>query len=191
MVAVFLRGELGSERFAPGIREALDAAGVAEELITDPDLRHLEDNAVRRRVLDATRGYEQRIGLFDGFPHDVRWSRVALTPAELGAVRYINWSYWLEISGGTRRPADAAGRIRTNLEAYGVANDGFHELAAELRQGRVWSELIVVSAREQGDGVVLEGHGRLTGMALAADALPGETEVLRGVSASMSRWSEY
>ena len=111
MVAVFLRGALGSERFAPG------------------------------------------------FPDDVQWSRVALTPDEIGAVRSINWSDWLEISGGTRRPADAANRIRSGFEASGVANDGFHELAAELRQGRVWSELIVVSAREQGDDDVLEGHG--------------------------------
>lgn len=82
---------------------------------------------------------------------------MALTPVEIEAVRYINWSYWLEISGGTRRPADAADRIRAGVEAYGVANDGFYELAAELRQGRVWSELIVVSAREQCGDVVLEG----------------------------------
>lgn len=131
MVAVFLRGELGSERFAPGIREALCAAGADEKLVTDPELSSPEESAVRSRVLDATRGYEQRIGLFDGFSDDVQWSRVALTPAEIESVRYINWSYWLEISGGTRRPADAADRIRSGVEAYGVANDGFHELAAD------------------------------------------------------------
>jgi hypothetical protein len=190
MVAVFLSGELGSDRFGPAIREALGRAGPSADVVTSPDLADPMENALRHRLLDETRGYTRREGLFDGFPDDVRWDRVALTPDEIAAVRYINWSYWLELSGGTRRPSDAARRIRAGITAYGVSNEGFLELAEELQRGVAWSPLTVVSASPEGDDIVLEGHARLTAMALTPHALPAETEVLRGVSQSMT-WSEY
>jgi hypothetical protein len=44
MVAVFLRGELSSERFAPVVRGALVALDRSPELITDPDLTDAEAN---------------------------------------------------------------------------------------------------------------------------------------------------
>ena len=191
MVAVFLAGELGSDRFGAGLRDALDRAGSSADVVTSPDFASPEENAVRRGLLDEHRGYVRREGLFGGFPDDVVWDWVALTPSEIADVKYIDWSYWLEVSGGTRRPGDAADRIRAGLEAYDVPNDGFHELAEELRRGVAWSPLIVVSALPAGDNIVLEGHGRLTGMALAREALPLEIEVLRGVSPGMTAWYLY
>lgn len=50
MVAVFLRGELDSERFGPRLRETID-----QRLLLDPDLQDEEQNAVRRTALDAPR----------------------------------------------------------------------------------------------------------------------------------------
>jgi hypothetical protein len=191
MVAVFLSGELDSDHFGPSIRQALRHIGSSAPVVTSPDLANPVENALRRRVLDEHRGYLRREGLFAGFPGDVRWDRVALTPDEIAAVRYIDWSYWLELSGGTRRPSDAAARIRAGVTAYGVPNDGFLELAEELRRGVPWSPLIVVSARPEGEDIVLEGHARLTAMALPRSALPAEIEVLRGVSCSMALWYEY
>ena len=44
------------------------------------------------------------------FPHDVRWEWMAITPAELATVRYIDYDYWVELSGGTRLAAGAAPR---------------------------------------------------------------------------------
>ena len=87
-----------------------------------------------------------------------------MTASEVASVLYIDWSYWLELSGGSRRPADAAARIRAGFEAFGVKNDGFPELAAEFRERRAWSELILVSARAEGGDVVLEGHARHGGV---------------------------
>lgn len=70
------------------------------------------------------------------------------------AVRYIDWSYWLELSGGSRGPMDAAWRIRDGFEAFRVRNDGFLDLADELRQGIDCPRLIVVSAVAEGADVV-------------------------------------
>jgi hypothetical protein len=191
MIAVFLRGEIDSVRFRPEILAALQSHGATVDLLVAPDTDDSGENAVRRAVLDDTRGYARREGLFQGFPEDVRWEWVALSRDELAEVRFIDWSYWLELSGGTRRPSDAAARILAGIEAFGVSNDGFLELEAKLRGGAEFPALILVSSSEQGGDVVVEGHARLTAMALAPDAVPAEIDVLRGVSASMGRWGNY
>src|SRR5919198_3644488 len=108
MIATFLRAELDSAgRFAGAVADALRRHGADPRVITSPSLEQDEENGLRRRILDEARGYSRREGLFAGFPGDVRWQRVALTRAELAAVRYIDYDYWVELSGGTRLPADA------------------------------------------------------------------------------------
>jgi hypothetical protein len=51
MIALFLLGELGSERWGEGIRAALDAAGQAETLITAADLGDADQNHARMALL--------------------------------------------------------------------------------------------------------------------------------------------
>jgi hypothetical protein len=61
--------------------------------------------------------------LFDGFPSDVRWTWMAISSAELAQVRYVNYDYWVELSGGTRLASDAAARIRAGAAPFGVPSD--------------------------------------------------------------------
>ncbi|HEY1916747.1 MAG TPA: hypothetical protein VGH27_14330 [Streptosporangiaceae bacterium] len=49
--------------------------------------------------------------MFEDFPDDVRWQWMTITPAELARIRYIDYSYWIELSGGSRLAVDAAPRI--------------------------------------------------------------------------------
>jgi hypothetical protein len=156
-----------------------------------PDLADATENAVRLRVLDETRAYARREGLFGGFPDGVRWRWVALMREELARVLFIHYDYWLELSGGSRRPLDAARRIRAGVEPFGVPNDGFLELADELSQRLPSRELIVVCAGESAPLVVLEGHARLTALALRPEGMPHELEVLLGTSPGMERWGCY
>src|SRR5579884_3150850 len=111
MVACFLRGELASERFGDVVRQALQSFGAPESLLTDPDLTDPVANRVRASVLGETRGYRLGRDVFDEtFPDAVQWCRAELGPDELRRVRYIEYSYWNELSGGTRLPADASRR---------------------------------------------------------------------------------
>jgi hypothetical protein len=191
MVATFLRAEVDSNRFGPELAEALRLEGRETRIITSADLADVEENELRRRLLDETRGYSRRRWLFQGFPDGVCWQRVALTRDELAAVRYIDYDFWVELSGGTRLPADAARRIREGVRVFDIPNDGFHEAAAALEQGAAWPELIVVSAVAEGGDVVLEGHMRLTAYALAPHCVPAELEVLRGVAPGVTEWWAY
>lgn len=190
MVAVFLRGELASERFGNAVGAALERTGADRSLVQSPDLADDAANALRRRVLREARGYGRGDGLFGGYPDDIEWRRTALRPEEVGAIRYIDYSYWVELSGGTRMPRDAARRIRDGVDVFGVPSSGFLEAAAELAP-EMMPELIVVSAGDSAPLVVLEGHVRLTCLALRPELLPPELEVLLGTSARIAAWWLY
>jgi hypothetical protein len=189
MIAVFLRGELASDRFGGAIREALARAGAQDDVVTMPDLGDEAENAVRRLLLTETRAYGTRDGVFSGFPDDVRWQRVVLARDELVAVRYIDWDYWLELSGGSRSPVESARRIRAGFAPYGISTDGF--LVAAERVGERWPALIVCTSGEEQPLVLLEGHVRLTAYALAGGAAPDEVAALLGTSPRMSDWALY
>jgi hypothetical protein len=87
MVALFLRTELPSDRFGDQLRALLQLAGLPERVITAPDLGDDAENQARLRLLTQQRGYGTRTELFDGFPDDVFWQWMVVTPAELARVR--------------------------------------------------------------------------------------------------------
>jgi hypothetical protein len=187
MIACFLAAELTSERFGPAIRSALAANGHSESMLTHPDLSNADQNAARRALLAETRGYGENRELFDEtFPTKVTWTRAVLTPAELAAVRYMDYSYWIELSGGTRLPADAAKRIKAGHRAYGIPNDGAIAAGQAAQAAVRFPPLILVGVTHD-NLVCLEGHLRLTAYALAG--FPSAVECLLGTSPDMTLWA--
>lgn len=185
MIAVFLLGELTSERWGQGIRAALDAAGQTEALITAADLGDADQNRARMALLAATRGYGEDRDVFENFPVRVRWVRATLTPGELARVRYIEYSYWNELSGGSRLATDAAQQIRQGITVFGVSNQRFVRAARAVERGEVFPPLIL-AGRRRDDLICLEGHLRLTAYALAG--FPREIDCLVGTAPAMDRW---
>src|SRR5215831_8893653 len=186
MVALFLRTELPAARFRDTLRALLQRNGLPESVITTPDLGDDAENQARLRLLTEHREYGTRTGLFEGFPDDVSWQWMAITPAELATVRYIDYDYWLELSGGTRLAADAAPRIRAGVAPFGVSSDWALGMAQAVADGARFPPLILVTTDPSGDLVVLEGHARLTAYMLCPDRLPPELEVLLGTSPDMA-----
>jgi hypothetical protein len=188
MVALFLRTELPAARHRADLRALLERDGLPEHVITDPHLGDDAENRSRLRLLTRHRGYGSRTELFDGFPDDVRWQWMAITPAELATVRFINYDYWVELSGPTRLAADAAPRVRAGIAPFGVPSDWALGMAQAVVGGARFPPLILVTTGPGGGLVVLEGHARLTAFMLAYDRLPTELEVLVGTSPAMTSW---
>lgn len=161
VIEIFLRAELDSERFGPALRTLLEG----EALPDDP--------SARRELLRAHRGWPDQ-GLMADFPNDVDWFWARLTRDELLAVQYIDWDYWRELAPGTRLPIHAQLSPEQRVEFAAMRLDAF-------------PPLIVV-----GDGtgklVVLEGHVRLTALALDP---PEQLEVALGLSKRMSEWCQW
>ena len=188
VVAAYLRGELESERFGAAIRAALERDGVAPEVVSRPDLGNARGNAYRRELLGEVRGWGRNERMFTNFPEDFAWFRAALTRDEVASILYIDWDWWLTVTGGSRRPADAAATLRRESPEE-VA---WHEpIARRLVEGPPLPELIVIRKREGERLVVLEGHVRLTAFALFPEALPEELEVFLGESPGLVRWTSY
>jgi len=187
MVACFLSGELSSRRFGRNLRSGLAAAGHSEQLLTRPDFADIGANRARRALLAATRGYGEDRDLFENFPPHVAWTRALVSPGEAAGVRYVDYSYWIELSGGSRRPVDAAARIKAGLRAFDVPNEPFIDASHALVRGEKFPPLILVGER-QDDLVCLEGHLRLTAYALAG--FPTDIECLIGTAPTMGRWAQ-
>jgi hypothetical protein len=181
MVALFLRTELPAARFRGTLQALLDQAGLPERLVTAPNLDDPAENQAREQLLTQHREYGTRTGLFEGFLHDVYWEWMVITPAELATVRYVDYDYWVELSGGTRLAADAAPRIRAGVAPFGVSSDWALGMAQAVADGARFPPLNLV---------VLEGHCRLTAYMLRPDRLPPELEVLVGSSPGMAGWAQ-
>jgi hypothetical protein len=181
MVAAFLVAEATSERYGPQIRQIITGLGQPHRLVSDPDPRDETANAVRRQVLAAYRDYPAG-DVFTGMPADVRWHRAMLTPAELRTVRYIDYPYWTDFSGGTRLAVDSARRLGPwpDLPAGSI----YRQIAENARDGRLPPPIIVISEPGPANLVVIEGHKRLTGLLVCPQCLPAELEVMLGITAS-------
>ena len=177
MVAVFLAAETASERYGPQIAEFLTRLGQPLSVVERPD-RHA--NTVRRQVLAGYRGYPDG-DVFTGMPADVAWHHAALTPAELATVRYIDYPYWTDFSGGTRLAADGARRLGPwqHMPPWTI----HRQIAENLRTGKLPPPIILISEPGLANLVVIEGHKRLTVMLACCQLLPAEIEVLLGIAA--------
>lgn len=188
MIAVFLRAEVDSERYGEKLRALLARDGRTVEVLRDPDPSVTEDNRYRRGLLEEHRAYDRREGLFHGFPRRVDWFRALLTASEVLEIRYIGWDWWLRLSGGSRRPLDAAGRIRAGEIAGVTVNDGDEAMAAAAATNPA---LIAATTPAHSPLVLLEGHVRLTAYALFPAYLPGELEIVLGISDEITSWSLF
>jgi hypothetical protein len=183
-------GELDSPRYGHKLHMILARDGRDENVIRRPDLDDPAQNRTRRDLLDEHRAYDQRAGLFEGFPRRVDWHRAALESDDVLGILYINWDWWLTLSGDTRQPRDAARRIRAGKVAGVSAADAEH-VAAALAATPPPPELIVATTPAQARLVLVEGHARLTAYALYPEYLPPVLEVLVGISDDMPNWSEF
>jgi hypothetical protein len=98
----------------------------------------------------------------------------------------------VELSAGSRLPADAARHIREGGEGVDAEHaQNFLRIAEALAGGAVFHEMIAVSAGGDAPIVALEGHLRLTVYALRPDKIPEPLTVVLGTSPRMGQWRCY
>jgi hypothetical protein len=94
MIAVFLKGEITSERFGQEIRTLLYNDGKDFSIVEIPNINNVAHNVYRRQLLGKFRGYGQNCNLFENFPEQVSWYRVELDREEVAKIRYIDSGYF-------------------------------------------------------------------------------------------------
>lgn len=188
MILEFLKAEFDSTRFKENLIKHLKDLKESENVILAADLTNSNQNQLRKKLFGLYRDYGSNDGLFEGFPTEVEWFDARISKFELlNKVYYIDYSYWNELSNGTRLPKDAVPNIINNVKVFNVSNDGFISASKDFKNGKTFAKLILVSDYKK--IVVLEGHLRLTAYAMNPNLLEENTLVLIGYSKHMQNWS--
>jgi hypothetical protein len=165
MVYKFLKMEFSSNRFKERIEEALAELNADSRLITDGDIHNNHENTLRISILKKFRGYRDA-ELFENFPSAVEWVWAEFNEGDLPHIRYIEYSYWNEISNYTGSPLEAAKTVLSGKTIYDVPNDGFLNGAKALREGQKFPPMIFLTDRSEKLFYILEGHVRMTAYSL-------------------------
>ncbi|HEV7454378.1 MAG TPA: hypothetical protein VGO07_03905 [Candidatus Saccharimonadales bacterium] len=183
MVAAFLKAELPSARFGDELKKAMNALGVAESIISEPNVENETENELRARVLGSYRGYRQNRQIFQGFPADLSWYEAELAREEIGGLHYVDYSYWNELSDHTHLVKNAVANINKGKIIFNMSNDRFLAVAEDIRHGQHDFEPMIVWGESKAPVLtILEGHLRATAFGLAGENAPATIKVIVGLS---------
>lgn len=168
MISEFLRAEYLSERFSEQIKTEMSKLLIDERMVLSADIESAKENARRKKLLSEFRGYGLNQDMFERFPMITTWSLCSFTRDDLEQIRYIDYSYWNELSDGTHLPIVAAETIRKGVSIYGQDNDGFLRAAEYIRNGGTFPRMFFLTSDFE-KFVIVEGHLRMTAYALAPE----------------------
>ena len=172
MILEFLKGEIKSERFQAQIIEVLNNQKISTDIIEMSDLNNTDENFKRKEVLRLFRGYGSNTDYFEEFPNISKWIFAECSCEDIKNIRYINYSYWNELSKHTSSPLIAAESIREGREVYGVSNSASISGLNYLEQGGSFPPIILLTSDKE-NFIILEGHSRMTVYGLAPSFFEG------------------
>jgi len=160
-VLVWLQAELGSTRFKDDLRKSLEKYELSPDIITMPNLSDISDNKLRLKVLKNYRDW-----LKDDL-YQYNWRLAELTRDDVKALKYIDYSYWDELSDNTHNVGVAAENIKLGKVVFDVSNDHFYEIASAAEAGTRFAPIVVLKRKQKHE--IIEGHARATGYLLASN----------------------
>lgn len=168
MISEFLKAEYYSERFSEHIKKVMKELLLEKSIILSIDLNNTNENIARKKLLGEFRGYGLNRELFENFPNKIQWSLCNFANYDLNNIRYINYSYWNELSKGTHLPLIAAQTILNGIEIYNQSNAGFVKAAEFIKNGGKFPRPILLTFDLE-HFVIVEGHFRITAFALVPE----------------------
>ena len=168
MISEFLKAEYHSERFSEQIKKIMKELFFDESIILSVNLNNTNENIARKKLLGEFRGYGLNRELFENFPNAIQWSICNFVSSDLNNIRYINYSYWNELSKGTHSPLSAAQTIREGIEIYNLSNAGFVKAAEFIKNGGTFPRPILLTCDLE-HFIIVEGHFRITAFALVPE----------------------
>jgi len=191
VTAIILNYNMHSSRFRNELKKLLQEHGLDEKIVTDPDLKNDSENAIRKRFIQSLDGSGVGGYLGKNFPNDVVWKKAQLSKEDLQKIKYIDYSYWNELTNNTRLVSDGAESIKKGVVIFNESNQRFWDAFEALKQGEKFPAPILVSQNSTSDLVVIDGHLRLTVYLLDAGYTPNKVEVIIGYSENFLSWDLY
>lgn len=168
MISEYLKAEYYSERFSEHIKKVMKELLLDEGIILSADLNNTNENIARKKLLGEFRGYGLNRELFENFPNEIQWDLYNFVSNDLNNIRYIDYSYWNELSKGTHSPLIAAQTIWDGIEIYEQSNEGFVKAAEFIKSGGKFLRPVLLTSDLE-HFVIVEGHFRITAFALVPE----------------------
>ena len=197
MISEFLRAEIDSPLRKKEIMERLSYHRRDRKLIDMPNIADANENAIRRDILNCTRGYPS-CALFRGFPLDVSWRKFILESDDFTKMRYINdvsgGRHWINLSGGTRLVADGARNFCKREADPTTPHDELFEathpiasIAKAFENGVQFPALIAAATTDE-SLIIIEGHKRATACIIAK---VNKAKAIVALSPNLPAWDFY
>ncbi|MFQ5846992.1 MAG: hypothetical protein ACE5IQ_04870 [Candidatus Methylomirabilales bacterium] len=192
VVACWLRAELFSPRFRPGVVNALRHLHLPRRAIERPNLNSRRENRLRREALHLHR--EDTWGIL---PPQTQWWRAAITAREFRQLRVINYPTWTLLAGDTGRLSVAAAAVARETVPPQAKGRWAHEAQAviihvlEMREqgqrAELQSGLILLGDPRGKTWTILEGNKRATALYIRClltktEPFPSSIHVLVGLT---------
>jgi hypothetical protein len=161
--------EISSDRYAEKIKSLLEELNVDREIVENGDIASTQENALRIEILGRFRGYKRNEELFENFPTKIDWVWTVFDNEDILKIKYMNYSYWNELSNLTGSPLEAAKTILSGKTVYDVPNNNSFATAQKIKEGYKFPPLIFLTDNNENRYIILEGHGRMTAYGLVPD----------------------
>ncbi len=190
MILAFLRGEIDSPRFGPTYHHFLKEKGLKSDLISNANIQDKQENKLRRALLDDVRGINRKFWLFEGLPVNIKWQKYGLSLGDFKKIKYANFPTWKKLSGGTLLVINGA-KNTDSIPTDENANQNIRVVAKNLKTGKTYPEIILVTKNPDSELILFEGHTRATAYLYDQTTFPEELEVIIGFSENLDQWVWY
>ena len=191
ITASLLKYNYSSFRFGEKLKVTIKKRGVNEKMITDPNTQNEKENITREELIRSLDGDDVGGYLSQDFPNNIQWKLVRLNKKDIQQIKYLNYSYWNELSNHKRYIAVGVKTIKKGVEIFNESNNRFFSAFEALKKGAKFPPPILITKNEQSDIVAIDGHLRLTSYLFDSNYTPNEIDAYIGYSENFANWPLY
>lgn len=191
VTALLLKNNFNSFRFGKKLKVIMGKRDINEKIITDPKLHNEKENKIREKLMRSFDGDDIGGYLSQDFPNNVQWKLVRLNKKDIQQIKYLNYSYWNELSNHKRYITEGVKTIKKGVEIFNQSNDIFLKAFEALKQGTKFPPPVLIAKNEQSDLVAVDGHLRLTSYLFDSKYIPEKIDAYIGYSENFANWDLY
>ncbi|HRY82099.1 MAG TPA: hypothetical protein P5232_00120 [Candidatus Moranbacteria bacterium] len=191
VTALLFKYNYSSFRFGEKLKAIIKERGINKNIIINPNTQNEKENIIREKLMRSFDGDDIGGYLSQDFPNNVQWKLVRINKQEIQQIKYLNYSYWNELSNHKRYIAEGVKTIKKGVEIFSQSNDIFFKAFEALKQGAKFPPPVLIAKNEQSDLVAVDGHLRLTCYLLDSKYTPKEIDAYIGYSENFANWDLY
>jgi O-antigen/teichoic acid export membrane protein len=156
-IAEFLKNEFHHPEFDP-------YRAKIERLVSAPDLRNNDENALRQALLFLRRG-----AMWRELPKDTQWFEVDIANSDLSGIRVFPRAQWRKVSQGSFYLNDIVKQIRTESAEH-PDDEFFAKLRRLSTEEKVNPTVLLIGINDKEPLTILDGNHRIASAMLVAPA---------------------